>query len=104
MNRAILIALGTAAVITSAAAHSIGNAYMPPSQGAALSEFEQARATWNARAAQRAQIEDRYIAMRSDCDALGGAKRDRCLVSAHAFKGRLLLETQAPYEEGKGRR
>jgi hypothetical protein len=98
MKRAILVALGTGAVITSAAALSIGNAYTRSAPAAPLSEFEQARATWSARAAQRAQIEERYLAARAECDALGGAKRDRCLIAAHAFKGRLLLETQAPYE------
>jgi hypothetical protein len=98
MNRAVLVALGTGAVISSAAALSIGTASAPAQPGVAKSQFEQARLAWNAREAQRAQIEARYLVARAQCDGLGGARRDRCVIAAHAAKGRMLLDTQAPYE------
>ena len=98
MKRAVLVALGTAALISSAAALSIGSAASPRSTQAPRSEYERSRLEQLARAEQRAQIEARYTDARSRCDALGGARRDDCLISAHAAKGRALLETQAPYE------
>lgn len=52
----------------------------------------------SARALQRAKIEARYQVDRAQCGALGGHKRDRCLVRAHATKGRAMLEAAAPYE------
>ena len=52
----------------------------------------------SARNAQRARIEARYQLERAACGALGGIKRDRCLISAHATRGRALLEAAAPYE------
>ena len=96
MQRAILVALGTGAIITSAAALSIGTSAQPPASSA-QSEFEQARSAWAARAERRALVESRYLAVRAQCDALGGAKRDRCVIEAHAYKGRALMEIQAPY-------
>jgi hypothetical protein len=143
MKRAILVALGTGAIISSAAAFSIGAADDP---GAALNhdqyhakvraiqaartirvqgcearagferEFcrieadgEQAvrladaeaaykRTQQSARAAQRARIEARYQIERAKCGALGGFKRDKCLVQVHATKGRAMLDAAAPYE------
>ena len=143
MKRAIFVALGTGAVITSAAAFSIGAA---DDSGAALDqgqytakvraiqaarvvrvercearagierEFcrieadgEQAvrladaeaaykRTQQSARAAQRARIEARYQVERAKCGALGGYKRDKCLVQVHATKGRAMLDAAAPYE------
>lgn len=50
------------------------------------------------RAAQRARIDARYQVDRVRCAAFNGLKRDRCLVHAHATKGRSLLEAAAPYE------
>ena len=98
MKRAILVALSTGTVITSAAALTLGNA-AGNTAVVASSEFEQARIAWAARAAVRARIDERYFASRAECDALGGAKRDRCLVSAHAARGHALMHAQAPYIE-----
>lgn len=50
------------------------------------------------RAVHRARIEARYLAERAQCVALGGVKRDRCQIAAHAARGRALLEAAAPYE------
>ncbi len=144
MKRAIVVALGTGAVISSAAAIGIGvtNAGTSESMNAAqyraaLSaveawrEHEAARCEsladlqrelchaetagggmvraaqiesayrrdqQSARALQRARIEARYQVERAQCGAYGGFKRDKCLVRAHANKGRALLEAAAPYE------
>lgn len=144
MRRAILVALGTGAVITSAAALGIGVALGPESQSlgraqydAAMAEIEAVRADSlarcdeakgngrelcraqagatemvrvadleasyrrtqdSARNAQRARIEARYQVERASCATLGGLKRDRCLIAAHAMRGRALLEAAAPYE------
>ena len=144
MNRAILVALGTGTVITSAAAIGIGAAFAPPTQGLTQPQYEAALRTigeWRealvarceslggferelcrteaaademvrvadvesgyrgtqqaARAAQRARIEARYQVERTRCDAVKGFKRDKCLISAHAARGRALLEAAAPYE------
>ena len=97
MKRAILVALGTGAVITSAAALSIGNASSSAPSTITHSEFERARVAWTAREAVRAKIDERYLAQRAQCEPLGGAKRDRCLVAAHAARGRALLDAHAPY-------
>ncbi|MBC8022767.1 MAG: hypothetical protein H7Y14_06590 [Burkholderiales bacterium] len=51
----------------------------------------------SARRAQRDGIDARYLADRAKCDALGGLRKDRCLIDAHARKGRALLEAAAPY-------
>ena len=53
----------------------------------------------SARGAQRARVEGRYHVERTKCAALGGNKRDRCLVGAHALRGRALLEIAGPYQE-----
>ena len=96
MKRAIFIALGTGAVITSAAAFtaSIGDDVQPAPRGA----YQVAMQHQSARERQRARIEARYQADRASCDALGGYKRDKCLIRAHAAKGRAMLEAAAPYE------
>jgi hypothetical protein len=52
----------------------------------------------SARALQRARIDARYQVDRARCAAHGGLKRDRCLIRAHATKGRAMLDTAAPYE------
>ena len=96
MRRAVLVALGTATIITSAAALGIGGAQA--SQARASNMAEVFRALDSARNAQRARIEARYTSERSACAALGGVKRDRCLIAAHATRGRALLEAAAPYE------
>jgi hypothetical protein len=98
MRRAILVALGTGAVITSAAAITMGR--VAPAAGPAPSELERSRIAQEARAGQRAQVETRYLDERARCDGLGGARRDACLIDAHAVRGRALLEIQAPYERG----
>lgn len=144
MNRAILVALGTGAVISSAAAIGIGAAVSSaplkmtqPEYEAALRGVDAAleeisarcdvlegfgrdycraeaaaqvmvrvadieegyrRTQQSAREAQRVRIEARYQVERAKCAALGGFKRDKCLVSAHAAKGRSMLAAAAPYE------
>lgn len=52
----------------------------------------------SARNAQRARIEARYQVERAKCAALGGFKKDHCLIKVHATRGRALLEIAAPYE------
>ena len=144
MKRAIVVALGTGAIIASAAALGIGAAvssapatmsyaeYQAAMRGAeslreltlarcdALEAFEREscrteaganeivrmadidesfrRTQYSSRTAQRARIEARYQVDRARCSPLGGLKRDKCLVSVHAEKGRALLEAAAPYE------
>lgn len=63
-------------------------------------EAEQAyrRTEGTARALQRTRIDARYQADRSRCAALAGYKRDKCLIQAHANRGRALLDAGAPYE------
>ena len=96
MKRAIFVALGTGAMITSAAAFtsSIGSEPQPAARGA----YQVAMQHQSAREAQRARIDARYQADRARCDTLGGFKRDKCLIQAHAARGRALLEAAAPYE------
>ena len=145
MKRAIVVALATAAVISSAAAVGIGasavntetHTLTRTQYESALRGVEQSReavllgceahaafdrevcraeaagiemvrvAELDARyrrnpqaqrAAQRARIDARYLVDRARCGGLNGVRRDRCLVQAHATKGRALLEAAAPYE------
>jgi hypothetical protein len=145
MKRAILVALGTGAIISSAAALGIGSAssransvsmtraeYLAALEAIELSrgetlaacdvvtgfdreicraevaaeemvlvaEIEQSfrRDQPAAREAQRSRIEARYQVARTKCQAIGGARRDQCLIDTHAVRGRALLEAQAPYE------
>lgn len=144
MRRAILVALGTGAVISSAAAIGIGAALGPAPEtmtreehDAAVHRIEQVRAREQARCdalqgddaslclaqmradervraaelesayrrteraardAQRARIDARYEVQRARCDTLKGFRKDKCLISVHATKGRALLEAAAPYE------
>lgn len=99
MKRAILVALGIGVMVTSAAALDLG-APRPNFEAAILQapELHVARTRDSARASQRARIEERYLAERERCASLGGYRRDKCVVQAHAFKGRALLEAAAPYE------
>jgi len=142
MRRTMLVALGTGAIITSAAAFTLGGADAPSAlsqqqYSAALRAIEAQRVASDARcdqaggferdlcrieaqaeesvriaeadaayrrteqatrAAQRARIEARYQVERAKCGALGGFKRDKCLVKVHASRGRSMLEAAAPYE------
>ena len=100
MRRAILVALGTGFVITSAAGITLGTARLAAPAQPAHSELERIRIAHEARAQLRSQVEARYLDARSRCEALGGAKRDSCFIDAHAVRGRALLEIQAPYERG----
>jgi hypothetical protein len=52
----------------------------------------------SARELQRARIDARYQVERTRCAMLGGFKRDKCLVQAHATRGRAMLDAAAPYE------
>jgi hypothetical protein len=143
MQRAIFVALGTGAVISSAAALGIGAATFEPQALsrqdylAAMRTIETTREAILARcdaleghprelcrieaaaaemvrvaeldarlrrneqaerALQRARIDARYQVDRARCGAFGGFKRDRCLIQAHAVKGRALLDAAHPYE------
>jgi|KBSSwiStaDraftv2_1062776.scaffolds.fasta_scaffold403330_2 hypothetical protein len=97
MKRAMLVALGTGAIITSAAGITIGGGGAIRGAGAEHSPFERARIEQAARADQRERVETRYLAARARCDDVVGVKRDDCLISAHARRGLALLEIQAPY-------
>ncbi len=96
MRRAVLITLGIGTIIASAAALGIGVAQPP--QGHSSDLAGGFRTLESARNAHRARIEARYTFERAACAGLGGIKRDRCLISAHANRGRALLEAAAPYE------
>jgi len=143
MKRATFVALGTGAIITSAAAISIANGdadilslsrleykdavvRLNARRGNALARCDAAQAAVrevcrveanaqatirvadlderlrpdarSARAVQRARIDARYQVARARCQVLGGLQRDKCLISAHAARGRALLQAQAPYE------
>jgi uncharacterized membrane protein YhiD involved in acid resistance len=144
MKRAMWVALGTAAAISSAAAIGIGAASFLVPQSVSRAQFASAvaaidaqreevlsrcdaripaereicrveagadelvrmaeleasfhRTQESARAAQRARVEARYYVERAKCATLGGAKRDRCLISAHATRGGRLMELAAPYD------
>lgn len=98
MNRAVLVALGLGLVISSATALDlVGDRHANPAaaQGDPASI---ARVRADARAEQRDRIEARYQSERSECSGLGGVRRDACLVSAHANRGRALLAAAQPYE------
>lgn len=76
--------------LTEAAAH----------QRVQLAEVEAGyrRTEQSARALQRARIDARYQVDRARCETFGGIKRDRCMIRAHATKGRALFDAAAPYE------
>ena len=97
MKRAILVALGTGAIITSAAALRIGTPSLPASLADPHDELGRARLQAAAREAHRENVEARYLAARAQCETLGGAKRDHCFIKAHALRGRALLEEHLPY-------
>ena len=98
MKRAILVALGVGAIVSSAAAFSVGAG---GEAGASLTQdryLAKLRLIEVSRASQRARIEARYQAERAQCAALGGVKRDTCMVQVHATRGRAMLDAAAPYE------
>ena len=141
MKRAILVALGTGAVISSAAAIGISAALGPTPETMTRAEYDAAmqrigstreisraqcagagdeslclatvradervrsaqleaayrRTEQTARDAQRARIDARYELDRAKCEPLRGLRKDKCLIAAHATKGRALLEANAPY-------
>jgi hypothetical protein len=72
-----------------------------PSATGALTHAQRAVALETARQSQRDAIDARYQADRTKCDALGGVRRDNCMIDAHARKGRAMLEAAAPYS-GRG--
>ena len=98
-RRAILIALGTGVVISSAAALDIAGAASGSAPAALQGDPVQvARSRDTAREQQRSRIDARYTIEREACAQLRGYQREKCLVKAHANKGRALLEAAAPYE------
>lgn len=99
MKRAIFVALGLGLVIGSAAALDIAAVRDTGAPLAAPEDITSAaRAREGARAGQRARIDERYHSERDACAALRGFQRDKCLVRAHANRGRAMLEAAAPYE------
>lgn len=96
MKRTFWIALATGTMISGAAAIGIEAPSAPLAQP--LTHAQRASALEAARQAQRHRIEARYQAERSVCESLGGARRDRCFIDAHARKGLLMMETAAPYQ------
>ena len=101
MKRAIFVALGTGAVITSAAAFSMSASTEAVPQPAARGAYQVAMQHQSAREQQRARIDTRYQSARALCDTLSGFKRDKCLIQAHAARGRSMLEAAAPYEAAR---
>jgi hypothetical protein len=98
MKRTILVALGIGVAVSSAAALDIGAARQPASAAVNDPIVHAARTRESARTEQRVRIDERYLAERERCSRLGGFQRDECLVTAHANRGRAMLETAAPYE------
>lgn len=95
MKRAVWIAVALAATITGAAAIGIDSPSTPAP--AASSHLVRAATLDAARRAQREAIDARYQSDRARCDAIGGLRRDNCLIEAHARRGRALLEAATPY-------
>ena len=99
MKRAIFVALGTGVVISSAAfALDIAGASHPVAPAATGDHVQIARTRESAREEQRGRIQARYAAEKEACAQLRGYQRERCVVKAHANRGRALLEAAAPYE------
>ena len=95
MNRAVWIAVALGTMISGAAAIGIDAQSKP--EPVASSHLARAVALDTARRAQREAIEARYQSDRARCEAMGGVRRDTCLIDAHARKGRALLEAATPY-------
>ena len=98
MKRAMFVALGTGLAISSAAALDIGARAGPAKLEGQHEVAIVSRTLESARSEQRMRIEERYSAEREACSALRGFPRDKCLVKAHANRGRAMLEAAAPYE------
>jgi hypothetical protein len=97
MKRASLVALLAGLVISSAAALDIAGSREPAIPGDPIHE---ARTREAAREEQRNRIEERYRVEREACAAIkGGYPREKCIVKAHANKGRALLAAAAPYDQ-----
>jgi len=96
-KRAILVALGTGLVISSATALDIGARGTAPIASAG-DVVQVARAREAARATQRDQIQARFVVEREQCAPLRGYQREKCVVKAQANRGRALLDAAAPYE------
>lgn len=100
MKRAIFVALATGLAITSAAALDIAGNNAPAAAAVSTSDQIGAhRVREAARAGQRERIEARYLVEREQCTQLRGYAREKCVVKAHARKGRALLEAAAPYQK-----
>ncbi|HUQ28502.1 MAG TPA: hypothetical protein VM051_07905 [Usitatibacter sp.] len=97
MKRAFWIALATGTMISGAAAIGVEVPSAPATN--ASSHAQRAALLVTARQAQRDVIDARYQSDRARCDALGGLRRDNCLIDAHARKGRAMLDAAAPYTE-----
>ena len=103
MKRTILVALGVAVIASSAAGFGISAARTPALMQVHCTQSDDTdicrmRVASAARDEQRARVETRYEADRAKCAPLSGAQKDSCLISAHAARGRALLEAAAPYE------
>ena len=99
MKRTIFVVLATGLAITSAAALDIAGVRQVTASNAGHDEVAfAARTRASARAEQRERIDQRYRIEREECESLGGYRRDKCVVKAHATRGRALLEAAAPYE------
>jgi hypothetical protein len=96
-KRAILVALGTGLVISSATALDIGVRAAAP-VAAPDDVVQVARTREAARSAQRDRIQARFVAEREQCAQLRGYQREKCVVKAQANRGRALLDAAAPYE------
>ena len=96
MKRRFWIALVTGTMISGAAAIGVEAPRTPLAKP--LTHAQRAARLEMARQAQRDMIESRYQAERAQCDSLGGARRDRCFIDAHARKGLSMMETAAPYQ------
>jgi hypothetical protein len=78
-------------------AAALGVDAQAPTAAEPLTHVQRAATLEGARRTQRDGIDARYQAERAKCEALGGLRRDNCLIEAHARKGRAMLEAAAPY-------
>ncbi len=100
MKRVAWVAVGLGTMISGAAAIGVDTASAPAPQE--QSHAQRAAALEAARIAQRAGIESRYQEDRAKCDALAGARKDNCLIDAHARRGRAMIEAAIPYSVRNG--
>ena len=85
-------------MITSAAALGIAGMDEPAVAVAQGDLIQATRTREAARAEQRERINARFVVQREQCSTLSGYNREKCVVKAHASKGRAMLEAAAPYE------